>query len=674
MAGFKIIHNSYSSEYREPFGAVSENQKITLKLTIETSTKEALKEIKLLTWRDGKLPTENEMKLDEEIGKRMVFSSTFNAPENATLLWYCFRISADGNNFFYGNNEGCFGGLGHVYIFDPKPYQITVYKEGFKTPDWFKNASMYQIFVDRFRKGKDKILDVKPNSFIYSTWEDKPRYVKDEKGHIARWDFFGGNLPGVMEKLNYLVDMGISVIYFNPIFKARSNHKYDTGDYMEIDSMFGDEEYFKKLCEEAEKKGIKIILDGVFSHTGADSKYFNRFGTYEDMGAFQSASSKYYSWYKFKGSPYEYESWWGILDLPNVDEDNKTYRDFIYGNEDSVIRHWQKAGVSGWRLDVADELPDSFIEELRNVVKEKNSEKILIGEVWEDATNKVSYDIRRRYLLGDGLDTVMNYPYRNYMISYLNGKIDSSGLFRRIMQIKENYPKESFYTLMNMTGTHDSERLLTLLGDAPSSENMNDFEKEEFKLDGRSKETAIKRLRQYIAFISTIPGVPSIYYGDETGMEGFKDPLNRGTYPWGKENKDIQGWTKSAMKLRKTHPSLRTGEMELFYTEKGLFGIKRSTLNGLDAFNKKAIEEEFIIIFNNDRVDSKKFYINECQPHDGILIGDGVYSDMITGVLVDFKAGGHINIQPHGVVILKKINKLEVEDKKPRVSRKKAEK
>ena len=657
MTGYRITHNSYSEKYRKPFGAVAEGEKVTLRISVEANQKEIPKEMKLLSWKDGELPVEYFMTKVEESLEMVVFEGEILAHENPGLIWYCFRMNLEGNNCYYGNNEDLLGGIGHIYIFDPKPYQITIYKKEFKTPEWIKNGIMYQIFVDRFNKGKNGILDVKKNSFMYANWEDTPMYIKDEKGHIARWDFQGGNLLGVIEKLDYLSSIGVSVIYFNPIFEARSNHKYDTGNYMKIDSMFGSEEIFNDLCLAAEKKGMKVILDGVFSHTGTDSLYFNRYGTYDSIGAYQSQNSPYYSWYRFKGSRDNYESWWGVLDLPNVNEENKSYQDYIFGKGDSVINHWLNRGASGWRLDVADELPDAFIKELRKTLKENSEDNLLIGEVWEDATNKISYDKRRTYLLGEGLDGVMNYPYRNNLICFLTGKLESMCFYRRVMSIMENYPKESFYTMMNMTGTHDSMRLLTTLGDSTDPEKMEYTEKEVFKLTDMQRVRAVKRLKQYFTFIATVPGFPSIYYGDEAGVEGFKDPLNRRTYPWCDEDLEIQGWVKTIMQLRTEHQALRTGNFMPFFTENDIFGYVREITDGKDEFGRKAKDACFVILFNKDMVENKKFTFDLISYGLNIDHVKGIYNDLLNSVSVDLDQKTEILVPANGFVILQKSDK-----------------
>ena len=323
-------------------------------------------------------------------------------------------------------------------------------------------------------------------------------YIKDMDGNIVRWDFYGGNLLGVKKKLEYIKSLGVSVIYFNPIFDSPSCHKYDTGDYEKINPMFGDEEIFKDLCNEAEKIGIKIILDGVFSHTGSDSKYFNKFGNYNSLGAYQSLQSPYYRWYRFNDYPDLYEAWWGFSNMPNIDELNPSYLDYIIRDDNSIVEKWIRLGASGWRLDVADELPDEFIKILKKKLKEVDKDSVLIDEVWEDASNKVSYSRKREYLFGNELDSVTNYPLRQIILDLVRNYIGNKSFIRRYLSLKENYPKEYFYSTMNMLGNHDTERVLTMLNNS------------------------VELLKEAVAIQMTLPGVPLIYYGDEAGLTGGK--------------------------------------------------------------------------------------------------------------------------------------------------------
>ena len=318
--------------------------------------------------------------------------------------------------------------------------------------------------------------------------------------------------------------------------------------------MFGDEQIFKDLCSEAENLGIRIILDGVFSHTGSDSKYFNKFGNYDSLGAYQSLQSPYYRWYRFNDYPKLYETWWGFSNMPNVDELNPSYLDYIIRGENSVIEKWLKLGAGGWRLDVADELPDEFIKILRKKLKEVKKDGVLIGEVWEDASNKVSYNRKREYLFGNELDSVTNYPLRQIILDLVRNYIGNKYFIRRYLSLKENYPKEYFYSTMNMLGNHDTERVLTMLNN-----NLN-------------------LLKEAVIIQMTLPGVPLIYYGDEAGLTGGKDPSNRKSYPWGKENKDILEFYKKVASIRATEEALKNGEIEFLEFNNGILGFER-TLN-----------------------------------------------------------------------------------------------
>ncbi|WP_411681915.1 glycoside hydrolase family 13 protein [Clostridium thailandense] len=555
-----VRHNSWEEKFRKPFGAVSLREEVYIAIEGEHFNKVEL----ILSYFNGS--TESiELPMSKIDEKLYMYSAQIDIKEEYKgLINYYFRLYKGFQTLYYGNNLDGLGGEGTIYYDNPKSYQITVYKS-FSTPKWFKEGIVYQIFVDRFRNGNSNgIIDnPKKNSFIYGTWEDEPMYIKTADGRIMRWDFYGGNLKGVIEKLGYLKDLGIDVIYLNPIFEASSNHKYDTANYKAIDSMFGNEDIFKELCSKAENFGIKVVLDGVFSHTGADSIYFNKFGNYPSVGAYQSKSSSYYNWYEFSEYPDKYECWWGIDNQPNIDEMNEEYINYIISGEGSVIKKWMSLGASGWRLDVADELPDEFIKLLKTQIKDIKKDSILIGEVWEDASNKISYSSKRQYLFGEELDSVTNYPFKNSVISFVNSEINSTTFSRRIMSIYENYPRENFYCNLNVLDTHDTERLLTLID----------------KGDGKT----IYKLIMALAIQMTMPGVPLIYYGDEAGLTGGKDPLNRKPYPWGKENITIYSIYKAFIKLRKNYKVFIEGNLRFHSINEDIICYER-TLN-----NEKAL-------------------------------------------------------------------------------------
>ena len=536
MEDIRVFHNSHKLEHRNPFGAVKLGTPI--KISIEVY-KEVTVYIHTVNFKGHEQDIVMDIASRDEDGY-FLYTGTIDTSNSLGLLNYYFKIIYNDEVVYYGNNNDVLGGIGEKYDYRPKLYQITVYNER-KVPDWYKEGIIYQIFVDRFYNGNGdgKINNPRKNSFIYSTWEDEPMYVKDENGDIAKWDFFGGNLRGIIKKLDYIKSLGVSIIYMNPIFEAVSCHKYDTSNYELIDRMFGTNEDFKELCEKAKNLGIRVILDGVFSHTGSDSKYFNMYGNHSEVGAYQSKDSKYYSWYRFYEYPNKYDCWWGFSNQPNTEELDEGYVNYIIKNENSIIARWIKLGASGWRLDVADELPDKFIAMIKEKMLSINEESVLIGEVWEDASNKVSYSVRREYVFGEELDSVTNYPLRDIIIQFLIGNIDSKYFIKRLISLYENYPRENFYSCMNLLGNHDTERIFTMLGES------------------------IYLLRLAIVIQMTLPGVPLIYYGDEAGLIGGKDPKNRKTYPWNNINEEVFLIYKSLGNLRSNEEVLKKGDFKI---------------------------------------------------------------------------------------------------------------
>ncbi|MDL4839641.1 glycoside hydrolase family 13 protein [Aquibacillus rhizosphaerae] len=557
-----IFHNSHDLSYRNPFGAVITNTVITIHLDSSLDNIDQA----YFCWRKEGLEvcdriTMEVVELNQDITR---FAARYQAPDYVGLVWYYFMIEHDGMTTCYGNNKQCYGGEGEENN-HPTPYQITVYNQEYAPPAWLQGKVIYQIFVDRFYNGNNNgtIVHPKKNSVLHSHWDNDPVYIRGENGEILTWDFFGGNLLGIIKKLPYLSKLGIDIIYLNPIFEAPSNHKYDTGDYHQIDEMFGTTKTFECLFHEAKKYNIWIILDGVFSHTGSDSKYFNKDGNYPTLGAYQSTDSPFYSWYRFSQHPDEYDCWWGIDTLPNVNEMDATFIDFFIENEDSIINYWHRLGVKGWRLDVADELPDEFIKKLKKQLRKKDPDAILIGEVWEDASNKISYDERREYLLGQELDSVTNYVFRDIAIAFLLGEISASDVHVRLVSMNENYPKAHFFSLMNLIGTHDTPRILSILT------NVSE--------EGTKNENGINRLKALSVWQLLFPGVPCIYYGDEAGVVGIEEPLNRRTYPWGKENDQLLDWYKKIISIQKKYDVFQIGDWNSFNHGKHVYGFKRTT-------------------------------------------------------------------------------------------------
>lgn len=442
---------------------------------------------------------------------------------------------------------------------DGVQWQLTVFSAAFTTPEWLEGGVIYQIFPDRFCNSGTGKENVPADRKIHAVWGEQPDWKPNAEGTVTNSDYFGGDLRGIQRKLDYLKSLSVTCIYLNPIFEAHSNHRYNTANYEKIDPLLGTQEDFRSLCREAEKRGIRILLDGVFNHTGSDSIYFNREGRYPEAGAYQSQSSKYYPWYCFRNWPNEYASWWNFSTLPCVNKNNPEFSEYING-KDGIIRRWLRAGASGWRLDVADELPDGFLDDLRAAAKAEKPDAAVIGEVWEDASNKTAYGKRRRYFQGRQLDSAMNYPFRSAILGYLTGA-HPSDMMEEILCILENYPPQVIRCLMNNIGTHDTERALTVLAGEPLGGHGRHWQSTaHLTKEQRARGLSLMRLASLMQF--TLPGVPCIYYGDEAGMEGYRDPFNRGCYPWGSEDTGLLEWYRKLGKLRAECDCLREGEFQ----------------------------------------------------------------------------------------------------------------
>lgn len=610
----QIEHNSRQEFFRTPYGAVTCGTDVRLRISAYGVG--IPRAVKLVYKTDDGDPIYQDMPYVFSVLGSCIYEKTIKVPDKAGLIWYYFELETDIGVVYYGNNSENLGGKGEMSFQPPShSFQITVYDEKYVTPEWFKDAIAYQIFPDRFYNGNDD------GSFLYESkdvikrkWGEQPFYKAEQfGGEYTSNDFFGGNLNGIIKKLPYLEDLGITVIYLNPIFKSYSNHKYNTGNYEEIDPMFGDEETFKLLCDEARKRGIRIVLDGVFNHTGSDSKYFNKYGNYDSVGAYQSKDSPYYSWYNFVDYPDVYESWWGIDTLPQIVETSPELREYLLSGKDAIIKKWIKCGASGWRLDVVDELPDFFVKELRKNVKEVDPDAVIIGEVWEDASNKVSYGERRKYFYGEELDSVMNYPLRSAVIDAALCRIDAYEFNRRIMSLKENYPKPAFYSLLNMMSSHDVERIVTLMGGVPTRHEVSREDQAKFSLNGYALEMARKRTKLVWGMIMTMPGVPCLFYGDELGVQGYGDPFCRSTFPWDNMDEidpgsEMRTWIKSLIKLRKSSKALRTGEFNYVHR-----------IGCTYAFIREDEKDKYIIISNFDstpkdiRLDAARYGVTGLQ-------------------------------------------------------------
>lgn len=521
--------------------------------------------------------------------------STFFDAKNIGLCYYHFEIDIFGRLYTAGRGQGL------LSLIDVKQeFSLTVY-EDFTVPEWFKGSVMYHIFVDRFYRGKD--TPKKPYAVMHKKWKGLPDYLPDKNGNFNK-DFFGGNLSGIIEKLGYLKSLGVGCVYLSPVFEAYSNHKYDTGDYGKIDSMFGSEEDFKELIGKAKELDIKIIIDGVFNHTGSDSIYFNKKGSYDGFGAYQSKDSKYYNWYDFKHYPDDYESWWGIKTLPAIKKDSTEFHEFIAG-ENGILKKWLNMGVGGIRIDVADELSNSFLKKINNCCKSISDDILIIGEVWEDASDKSAYGELKEYFWGRELSSVMNYPLKYAITDYiLLGNSDN--LSELLKTMWENYPRKVCHSLMNVISSHDTGRILTILSGVKIPVDKSAAAK--LKIPKNEREKAVKRLKMAVLLQYTVYGVPSVYYGDEAGMEGAVDPFNRKPFPWGNIDEEIFNWYKYLGDLRRESGVFYDGGFKELYCGGGVYIFERykGSESVIIACNNSQSSFTFEIILNSDLITGNK--------------------------------------------------------------------
>ena len=564
--------NSRKIECKSPYGAVKCGEKLSLHFPIASwvSVDKMYVFIRL-----GGVSTPVEMRFEKSENGFSVYTADY-VFDTAGIYYYRFEMRNRDGVWYYGRGEN-----GESVCGENLPeWQLTVYKSSYKTPDFAKGNIIYHVFVDRFNRADG--VKTKRKYRLHESFSESPEVVSADGKYYAD-DFFGGNFNGIREKLDYLEELGVGIIYLSPIFKAFSNHRYDTGDYLKVDELLGTEDDFKRLLDAAHEKGMKIILDGVFNHSGADSLYFNKFGTYDSLGAYQSKSSPYYDWYYFKKFPDEYACWWGCDNVPDLNKSNKDYRALVFG-KNGVVEKWQKLGADGWRLDVVDELPIDFVNLLIKKIKSVNKDALVIGEVWEDASTKVSYGELRPYLLGDQLDGTMNYPFMNAIIAYVRDG-DEKFFKDTVQSILENYPKETVYCLMNSLGTHDTVRIINALSDV-RAHGWSKTHKLGYKLPDSEYEKAKKKLYLASVLQFTLPGIPSIFYGDEAGLQGFDDPINRRPYPWGSEDKEILAHYKKLGRIRRENRAVFSG------------GFNMRDENGLVAYERASGDDEILIAVN----------------------------------------------------------------------------
>ncbi len=493
---------------------------------------------------------------------------------DSCLFYYNISMFSDEDNIFYltSINNVDFDVVREKE--NVRDFRLVLYADGFETPLWAKNAVMYHIFVDRFAKSSLHTLPVRDDCIINPDWENGiPEYAPYNGAPLANNTFFGGSICGIIEKLPYLKNLGVNVLYLSPVFKAYSNHKYDTGDYETVDEMFGGTEALDELCAQCQKLNMRVILDGVFNHTGDDSKYFNRLGKYDSLGAYQSEKSKYFSWYDFTEFPDEYSSWWGIKILPKLMNHNEELQEFFLGDK-GIVRKWISHGTSGWRLDVADELPSAFLDKLRTAAKAEKNDALIIGEVWENAADKVAYSEMRRYFLGHELDSVMNYPIKNAVISLCTTG-NAEQFYNTVTDTYSSYPDCCSEVVMNILSTHDTERILTVLSGV-SGEGKTNAELSTMRLDEQQKLYAKKLLKVASVLQFTLPGMPSIFYGDEAGLEGYHDPFCRLPFPWGREDTELTEHYKKLCYIKRKYKALSGAKITFLDHSDGFVAYERT--------------------------------------------------------------------------------------------------
>ncbi len=575
-------YDSRDSRYKTPYGAVASGTQV--QFTLRPPRPEAFSHASMTARFESR---NNEIILvkmpwqGHELGQDL-FSVELDTAGYVGLIWYSFRLEKlDGRNQELG------------------PYQLTVYDGEEAVPDWFGQGVTYQIFPDRFCRSRVPDPEgMVGGRWVHQSWEESPEFRPNRYGEIRNRDFFGGDFQGVIKKLGYLKSLGVETIYFNPIFEAAENHRYGTADYGRVDPMLGSNEDFSLLCREAHKLGMRVMLDGVFNHTGYISRYFNGDGFYPETGAAQSQESPYRPWFNFSQWPQKYDSWWGIYSLPAVNENDPGYRNFIFGGEDSVVRRWLRAGADGWRLDVADELPDDFVRGIHEAARAEKPDAVIIGEVWEDGSTKVAYGVRRRHILGGHCDGLMNYPLRSAILAFFQGGGGES-FVKGMETIRENYPPFAFYSSMNSLDTHDTPRLITLLGAGGEYRDQTKEWRAKFRLAPKQRAKGKDLLKAAALLMFCFPGSPTVYYGDEAGMEGFEDPFNRQTYPWGSEDQDLLNWYRALGRLRRRYQALRRGSIRYLAGKGPLLVFLRET------------EEERLLCAFNAGDEERAFHVDE---------------------------------------------------------------
>lgn len=565
--GLRILYNSKDISHKTPFGTLTPGQVCRMTVAIPQSCR-TTGMVLVLEREDGRWFRDvafTEKTVDAPYEHYGVEFSL----EEPGLFFYFFRITTENEEFRlfkYGDDTNMEAG---------DKWQLSCVTTEYPVPEEFQGRVFYQIFPDRFyQAGKCDCSDKLKPYWVHEDQTEMPVFRPDEKGEMLNNDFYGGNLNGIREKLPYLHDLGVRALYLNPIFMAFSSHRYDTADYKKIDPMLGTDEDFADLCREAHSLDIKVILDGVFSHTGSNSRYFDRESVFGG-GAYSDPDSPYRSWYQFQAYPHQYTSWWGFETLPCLDKSSPELRKFLFGDEDSVIAKWLHLGADGLRLDVADELPDDFLMALRIRLRQIKPDAFLVGEVWEDASNKIAYDQRRRYFTAGQLDSVMNYPWRKAILDFVRGTDGGEALGQAVMTMAENYPATVLNAGLNLLSSHDVSRAVTAILDPTETEREEQFRRME-AMTPEQLSWAKERFKLAGFLQFGLPGCPCVYYGDEAGMTGYRDPFNRQYFPWGREDQALQAWIRTLARLKNSREVLQKGDVRVLHAGNGRFAFRRT--------------------------------------------------------------------------------------------------
>ena len=523
--------------FKFPKGVVVKNNEVRFHIDLECEFKPRFVYFMIKTDEESEYKY---LEMTEKNGYEFVYKF-----EKSGHYWYNFQIVVNDEYLYLNRTYDNYSYLSHEKGEDF--LQLVTEKE-YSCKDSMQGGIIYQIFVDRFCK----VGEVK---------ERKPLILRDDWGGniqknttnplIINLEVFGGNIQGIISKLDYLQKLGVTTIYLNPISQANSSHKYDTSDYMKIDDMFGTELEFKKLVDLAKAYGMKIVIDGVYNHTGSDSIYFNKNGTFNTLGAYKSKESRFYNWYDFENYPDKYKCWWGIDTLPSIKHNSEDFQNYIAG-ENGVLEKFLKLGVFGVRLDVVDEIGHNYLTKICDSIRENKKDALIIGEVWEDASTKIAYGKRRGYFLGHELNSVMNYPLKEALLNFILH--NNANHFYYVCQIiEDNYPEFVKHNLMNLIDSHDTRRILSILEEGNH---------------------VMERLKIISALQYGFYGNPSIFYGDEVGIREDEPDFCRKCFPWGNENKEILQWYKFLGELRK-HKVFKKGKMEPLKAEDGIIIFKR---------------------------------------------------------------------------------------------------